>query len=179
MGMRCHRGMPMRQSRPDPPSEEATWTGGTPAPAATGKRAPLPGTPRTPSTPWPPPRQRAQTSSPGNQWQPANGRSSLLTAAVAGQHTGLGDPIASFWAKLTRRLPTDCRPGGRGCMTAVQRSTAVLCLQTPQRPSSRIGTEPLACGDVGGAEGTRTPDPLVANEVRYQLRHSPMVRTKR
>jgi hypothetical protein len=30
-----------------------------------------------------------------------------------------------------------------------------------------------------GAEGTRTPDPLVANEVRYQLRHSPVVRTKR
>jgi hypothetical protein len=26
----------------------------------------------------------------------------------------------------------------------------------------------------GGAEGTRTPDPLVANEVRYQLRHSPV-----
>ena len=25
-----------------------------------------------------------------------------------------------------------------------------------------------------GAEGTRTPDPLVANEVRYQLRYSPM-----
>jgi hypothetical protein len=34
-------------------------------------------------------------------------------------------------------------------------------------------------GPIGGAEGTRTPDPLVANEVRYQLRHSPMVRTKR
>ena len=29
---------------------------------------------------------------------------------------------------------------------------------------------------MGGAEGTRTPDPLVANEVRYQLRHSPKVR---
>src|SRR3954453_9781993 len=26
---------------------------------------------------------------------------------------------------------------------------------------------------VGGAEGTRTPDPLHAMEVRYQLRHSP------
>src|SRR5262245_5173677 len=29
---------------------------------------------------------------------------------------------------------------------------------------------------VGGAEGTRTPDPLIANEMRYQLRHSPMRR---
>ena len=26
---------------------------------------------------------------------------------------------------------------------------------------------------VGGAKGTRTPDLLVANETRYQLRHSP------
>ena len=26
---------------------------------------------------------------------------------------------------------------------------------------------------VGGAEGTRTPDPLHAMQVRYQLRHSP------
>ena len=26
-----------------------------------------------------------------------------------------------------------------------------------------------------GAEGIRTPDPLIANEVRYQLRYSPLV----
>ena len=26
----------------------------------------------------------------------------------------------------------------------------------------------------GGAEGIRTPDLLIANETRYQLRHSPM-----
>ena len=32
-----------------------------------------------------------------------------------------------------------------------------------QRPSSRIGRGPLTCSDIGGAEGTRTPDPLVAN----------------
>ena len=28
----------------------------------------------------------------------------------------------------------------------------------------------------GGAEGIRTPDLLIANETRYQLRHSPLVR---
>ena len=47
------------------------------------------------------------------------------------------------------------------------------------------GLEPVSCGCAfaegarsltwasGGAEGTRTPDPLHAMEVRYQLRHSP------
>ena len=29
-------------------------------------------------------------------------------------------------------------------------------------------------GSSGGAEGTRTPDPLHAMQVRYQLRHSPV-----
>jgi len=28
-------------------------------------------------------------------------------------------------------------------------------------------------GSKSGAEGIRTPDPLIANEVRYQLRYSP------
>src|SRR3954451_11136522 len=51
------------------------------------------------------------------------------------------------------------------------------------RPDSRGGTEerqgkrrrtPQVRGrDMGGAEGTRTPDPLLAKQVRYQLRHSP------
>ena len=31
----------------------------------------------------------------------------------------------------------------------------------------------------GGAEGIRTPDLLIANETRYQLRHSPLVRKER
>ena len=39
----------------------------------------------------------------------------------------------------------------------------------------------LRCPDgvsVGGAAGIRTPDLLIANETRYQLRHSPLMRTK-
>ena len=32
---------------------------------------------------------------------------------------------------------------------------------------------PLTCYFIGGAEGIRTPDPLHAMEVRYQLRYSP------
>ena len=32
-------------------------------------------------------------------------------------------------------------------------------------------------GPAGGAEGTRTPNPLLAKQVRYQLRHSPRCQT--
>ena len=39
--------------------------------------------------------------------------------------------------------------------------------------------EGARASDLGGAEGTRTPDPLVANEVRYQLRYSPLVEAAR
>src|SRR5579872_5680218 len=37
-------------------------------------------------------------------------------------------------------------------------------------------SEPLTCKNFGGAEGIRTPDPLHAMEVRYQLRYSPVTR---
>jgi hypothetical protein len=39
-------------------------------------------------------------------------------------------------------------------------------------PIARTPTWPLTC-EFGGAEGTRTPDPLHAMQMRYQLRHSP------
>ncbi len=35
---------------------------------------------------------------------------------------------------------------------------------------------PMNAHIFGGAEGIRTPDPLHAMQVRYQLRHSPIVR---
>jgi hypothetical protein len=38
----------------------------------------------------------------------------------------------------------------------------------------RAVSEPLTCNFFGGAEGIRTPDPLHAMEVRYQLRYSPL-----
>src|ERR1700754_3793074 len=43
----------------------------------------------------------------------------------------------------------------------------------PTGPSSAGGAQ--ASGPLGGAEGTRTPDPLHAMQMRYQLRHSPKV----
>jgi hypothetical protein len=33
----------------------------------------------------------------------------------------------------------------------------------------------LTRGDACGAKGTRTPNPLLAKQVRYQLRHGPVV----
>src|SRR5215471_7526485 len=49
--------------------------------------------------------------------------------------------------------------------------------QARQRLSSRDRTLHLTCKNlVGGAEGIRTPDPLHAMEVRYQLRYSPVNR---
>src|SRR6478736_5938545 len=51
------------------------------------------------------------------------------------------------------------------------RATAVLCWGTDAKealPGERKG--PLTCG---GAKGTRTPNPLLAKQVRYQLRHGP------
>jgi hypothetical protein len=49
---------------------------------------------------------------------------------------------------------------------------------TKPRPISdvRAGRTGFASG---GAEGIRTPDLLIANETRYQLRHSPAMREKR
>src|SRR4051794_36071354 len=41
------------------------------------------------------------------------------------------------------------------------------------RNSSDIVVSGPTCGNLSGAEGIRTPDPLHAMQVRYQLRHSP------
>ena len=45
------------------------------------------------------------------------------------------------------------------------------------RPTSRVCAGQTGFPS-GGAEGIRTPDLLIANETRYQLRHSPSMRTK-
>ena len=50
-------------------------------------------------------------------------------------------------------------------------ATAVLFWGTGVRKAlPHNGKGPLTCG---GAKGTRTPNPLLAKQVRYQLRHGP------
>ena len=51
-----------------------------------------------------------------------------------------------------------------------QSNTATSTATTPRHTKSRHPNRMSACG---GARGIRTPDLLIANETRYQLRHSP------
>jgi hypothetical protein len=53
------------------------------------------------------------------------------------------------------------------CMPNQQSRYQLRSAQTTNTPSTRRQ------GVLRGAEGTRTPDPLHAMQVRYQLRHSP------
>ena len=52
-------------------------------------------------------------------------------------------------------------------------SPPIGCRWQQKREPSRGDGSLFRC--IGGAEGTRTPDPLHAMQVRYQLRHSPVL----
>ena len=101
-------------------------------------------------------------------------------------------------APASPRSPRRTTGGSAGSSTTPRRSLTHRCwyagsagsapvvwipLRSPPRglTGTRIRQHDPAAGRVeesrdGGAEGTRTPDPLIANEMRYQLRHSPMRR---
>ncbi len=129
-----------------------------------------------------PARPRAPPDRPRRRARPRGGPARMQGAA---SRTGSwGFSLGRWWG--LRAPPTgergSARPGG-GSGSARRR--AVRCLL-------RLARGPGGCGGngwrapigraggltrlVGGAEGIRTPDPLVANEVRYQLRHSPLSR---
>src|SRR5689334_9942092 len=72
-------------------------------------------------------------------------------------HTRLG-----WSASLTKGQLPHCRGTAEGPLS-VKRAALPLPVKS-------------SCCSPGGAEGTRTPDPHTASVVRYQLRHSPLVR---
>ena len=106
-----------------------------------------------------------------------------LSVARAGRRPGHGPGVDG--ARVHRDdepLPAPprhpCRPGRVG---ASQHSGArrghrsggeVRMTKEEPRPTSRVGAGQTGFPS-GGAEGIRTPDLLIANETRYQLRHSP------
>jgi hypothetical protein len=44
-----------------------------------------------------------------------------------------------------------------------------------QKADPKVGLPKSCLQQLSGAEGIRTPDPLHAMQVRYQLRHSPVI----
>ena len=61
------------------------------------------------------------------------------------------------------------RRGAQGVHGRKQRQNPQGCEESEDPASDLVRAD----FDIGGAKGTRTPDLLVANETRYQLRHSP------
>src|SRR3712207_3973509 len=59
----------------------------------------------------------------------------------------------------------DLLPAGKGRQTATRTATTELVESAQDEESP---------AQMGGAEGTRTPDPRTASVVRYQPRHSPL-----
>ena len=101
---------------------------------------------------------------PGRAVASTNPGSSVCTSTppttIGGQTVTHGDADARHW---TPRRST----ASRTWPAASAANTNAAGAGAPT--ASLVGTVHF-----GGAEGTRTPDPLVANEVRYQLRHSPL-----
>ncbi|MCW2539678.1 MAG: Integrase [Frankiales bacterium] len=69
--------------------------------------------------------------------------------------------------------PTDERPG----TLAIEGELQPLATKAATRVIEPDGSEASSPLEMGGAEGTRTPDPHTASVVRYQLRHSPSTTT--
>src|SRR3954451_51636 len=90
------------------------------------------------------------------------------------------------------RTPPASTTSDRPCSLSdqpVPSAPAAACCSSRRSPTSGAwrwwrtakpsgsGSVTTKCGSqltFGGAEGTRTPDPLLAKQVRYQLRHSPV-----
>jgi integrase len=92
------------------------------------------------------------------------GHASIRTTADTYSHLleGVGKAAAEAADSLIVRQPRDQSVTNQG-------------VETVEAPFGGDRKGPLNCSDDGGAEGTRTPDPLHAMQMRYQLRHSPRI----
>src|SRR4051812_42974711 len=98
----------------------------------------------------------------------------LLTRQEGGAPRGV-PAVSLTWVELTGG---HSNPGGSNVACAVELTgghsnpggSNVACVVELTGGHSNPGGSNVACG---GAEGIRTPDPLHAMEVRYQLRYSP------
>ena len=94
------------------------------------------------------------------------GHASIATTNLYLHHLGTPADRAGLERLNARGHARGHRSGGGVGMTKEEpRPTSRVCAGQTEFPS-------------GGAEGIRTPDLLIANETRYQLRHSPEMRTK-
>lgn len=90
---------------------------------------------------------------------------SLMSSAREQQQIG---------SALRRRWPARKAPRRRRAPTYDQDAVKVLQQMCPRKKdTTATPRNPRKQSEPGGAAGIRTPDLLIANETRYQLRHSP------
>ena len=94
-------------------------------------------------------------------------------AADPGGWPGAVLPARSCSGPSHRRPILDRRPRHRGLYRPGHHSHTDQPTQVEFCPADYLGGAERCCG---GARGIRTPDLLIANETRYQLRHSPRSR---
>ena len=99
--------------------------------------------------------------------------------ARAGLEIDHSEPKARVWRSrgraaahrhTQRQGPTKHHNGAPGTPAAPINTTTRHRTNAPEHTKNRHPDRMSACG---GARGIRTPDLLIANETRYQLRHSP------
>ena len=120
-----------------------------------------------------------------------NSSRSALTSAAAQPGTHPAEPAGDRQAardlptRHTHQPPVGTRPGPRPLCTRRRRSLHTNETARGAGHGAKFWIpEATSKPDLtmrfrrsrGGAEGTRTPDPLTASQMRYQLRHSPLRR---
>jgi hypothetical protein len=120
------------------------------------------------------------------------------TSATGSNHIDGCNVVRVTTGRYRRELPTTRYPGRNRCQGRQQRSDPTrhrVSCRWHRRPTAHLTVRmaPIQAADAplsphkksrpvrgqngifrwSGAEGTRTPDPLHAMQMRYQLRHSP------